>query len=91
MATLAARRGAIDLSHINEILEIADAILKRSRDHNFVQKVTILRGYLEMHHMFPDRDYRAVLSKTLADVAAAVHLHLNGELPRHTADFRACS
>lgn len=90
MATLACGPAALDLSHINEILEIADALLKRSREHSFVQKVTILSGYLEMHRMFPDRDYRAVLSKALAEVTAAVHLHLNSELPWRTADFGAC-
>jgi len=90
MATLACGPAALDLSHINEILEIADALLNRSREHGFVQKVTILRGYLEMHRMFPDRDYRAVLSKALAEVTAAVHLHLNSELPWRTADFGAC-
>lgn len=90
MAQFALCPAALDLSHIDEILEISDALLQRSRNHSFVQKVTVLRGYLEMHRMFPDRDYTNQLSKGLAEVTAAVHLHLNTEAPRSIADFGAC-
>ena len=90
MAQLALFPAALALSHIDEILEIADAIRQRSRNHNFVQKVTVLRGYLEMHRMFPDRDYSNQLSKGLAEVTAVVHVHLNTESPRSIADFGAC-
>jgi hypothetical protein len=92
MAQLALFPAALDLSHIDEILEISDALLQRSRsrNHSFVQKVTVLRGYLEMHRMFPDRDYSNQLSKGLAEVTAAVHLHLNTESPQSIADFGAC-
>jgi hypothetical protein len=78
----------IDLSHINEILEVADTILARLRDHGFVQKVTILRGYLEMYRMFPGTHYRDKLSQALAEVTAAAHLYLNGELHHVYERFR---
>jgi len=35
------------MSHVTEILEVAHSILRRTGNHDLVQKVMILEGYLE--------------------------------------------
>jgi hypothetical protein len=70
----------LDTSHVSEVLEVADSILRRHQDAELAQKMFVMRGYLEMSRMYPERDYNEALHKALADLTAVVHLHLNAEL-----------
>jgi hypothetical protein len=79
MAT-AATPTVIESSHASEVLEVASSILQRHRDEDLAKKTFVMRGYLEMSKMHPERDYREALNKALADLTGAVHLHLNAEL-----------
>jgi NTP pyrophosphatase (non-canonical NTP hydrolase) len=79
MAT-AATPAALRSSHVSEVIEVAAAILQRHRDEDLAKKVFVMRGCLEMSQMHPERDYQERLNKALADLTAAVHLHLNVEL-----------
>ena len=79
MAT-AATPTVIESSHASEVLEVASSILQRHRDEDLAKKTFVMRGYLEMSKMHPERDYCDALNKALADLTGAVHLHLNAEL-----------
>jgi hypothetical protein len=75
----AAKPTAFDISHVSEILEVANSILRRHQDGELMQKTFLLRGYLEMSRTYPERDHNELLHKALADLTAAVHRHLNSE------------
>jgi hypothetical protein len=85
MATTATH-AAPDLSHVSEVLEVAHSVLQR--DQVLTEKTLVLQEYLEISKMYPERDYREGFSKALADLTAAVHLHLNAELAAIGTLFR---
>src|SRR6266436_6345902 len=74
MMPLLAHR-AVD-THISEILEVAETVVKRNFDSDLIDKVTVLKGYWELSRMRPEQDYGLVLSKALADLTPVVHSHL---------------
>jgi len=67
------------MSHVTEILEVAHSILRRTGNHDLVQKIMILEGYLDLRQMNPDRTYDDIIQKALDDLTALVHLLLEGE------------
>jgi hypothetical protein len=87
VASTATKPAAFDISHVSEVLEVANTILRRHQNDELVQKTFLLQGYLEMSRTYPERDYNEVLHKALADLTAAVHLHLNSELHAITSLF----
>jgi hypothetical protein len=66
-------------AHITEILEVAESIVKRNADSDLIDKVTVLKGYLELSQMLPDHDYSSILCRALADLTPIVHSHLAGD------------
>jgi hypothetical protein len=79
-AVTAAKPTAFEISHGPEVLEVANAILRRHHDNELIQKMLLLQEYLEMSRTYPERDCQEAVHKALADLTAAVHLHLNSEL-----------
>ena len=78
--TTALSTPAPDLSHVSEVLEVAETILERHRDEHLSKKTLIMQGFLEMSERYPERDYRTSIGRALAELTGAVHLHLNAEL-----------
>ena len=76
----AATPATIDLSHVSEVLEVANTILQRHDDEHLATKILIMQGFLEMSQRYPERDYRASIDRALAELTGAVNLHLNAEL-----------
>ena len=79
MATTATP-AAIDLVQVAEVLEVALSILQRHHDDDLAEKTLVMQKYFEMSKTHPERDYRKVLGKALADLTDVVQLHLNAEL-----------
>jgi len=67
-------------SQVSEVLEVAKSILRRHQDTELAQKLFVMQEYLEISPMHPERDYSEALQNALADLTAAVQLHLNTEL-----------
>ena len=78
MATLA--RPTIDISQVTEILEVAHNMLRHNRDHDLIQKIMILQGYVELSRMNPERSYDHNIRKAFADLTMLVNNQLKGEL-----------
>ena len=72
----------VDMNHAAELLELAHKILCRTRDQDLIQKVSLLQDYLELSRTNPDRSYDDIVPKTLDELTALVHLHLNGEVDK---------
>jgi len=64
----------IDISHVTEILEVAHKMLRHNRDHDLIQKIMILEGYVELKGINPDRTYDNMIRKALDDLTALVQL-----------------
>ena len=71
-----------EVSDVAKLLEQAHKILPQSQDQDLVQKVTILKEYLEFRRMNPDRDYGPILRRAAAELSHSVQSHLR------TVDFR---
>jgi hypothetical protein len=73
-------RSPVDGSHLLEVLEVADSILRRHHDRELAEKTFVLQKYLEMNRKHREPDYEDMLRKTLEDLTATVCSHLNSEL-----------
>ena len=71
---------AFGAPHISKVLKVALGILERNCDEHLAKKTLMVQGYLEISQRYPERDYHVSLNKALADLTAAIHLHLNTEL-----------
>ena len=78
MSTLEGR--ASEVSHVTELLELAHRILPQTRDEDLIQKVTILREYLEFSQMNRDRDYGPILRRAAAELGHSVESHLKNRV-----------
>jgi hypothetical protein len=78
---------ALDTSHFVEVIEAAQRILQCHHDHELVQRVTVVKGWLTLSQMFPSRNYQDTLRKALDDLIAVVHFHLQREGSGQTSRF----
>ena len=62
------------------MLEVAHSILQRHRDDDLASKTFVLQEYMELSERHPERDYCELINRALANLTAAVQLHLNAEL-----------
>jgi hypothetical protein len=69
----------LDTPHLAEVLEAAQKILQCHHDHELVQRVTVVKGWLSLIQMFPSRNYQDTLRKALDDLIAVVHFQLQRE------------
>ena len=69
----------VDMSRVTEILEVARTILRHNRDHDLVQRVFVLQGYVQLSRMHPDRNYDDFIGRALDELTAQVHSYLHGE------------
>ena len=74
-------------SHVSEVLEVAQSILRRHQDDDLAEKAFVLQEFWELQKRNPELDTREALNNALADLTAAVHLHLNAELAAVTTAF----
>ena len=49
-------------------------MLRHNRDHDLIQKIMILEGYVELKGINPDRTYDNMIRKALDDLTALVQL-----------------
>ena len=63
MKVVTAPPAAIDLSHVTEVLDVAQSILQRHRDQSLADKAFTMQEYLEMSKMHPEWNYRELLNK----------------------------
>src|SRR5947209_1182242 len=68
---------SINTSHITEVLEFANSILRRHNDDELSSRKLRLESYLEMNPVHRGADYDEIVQTALSDLTAAVHLHLN--------------
>jgi hypothetical protein len=62
-------------SQIPEVLAAAQAILPQTRDENLAHRTAALSGYFALSRVYTDRNYDAILAKTLADLQEALRSH----------------
>ena len=86
MAT-AERLTTIDPSHISEVLEVANSILRRHSDDELSHQKLRLESYLEVNPVHRGADYDEIVQTALSDLTAAVHLHLNREVKAAASRF----
>jgi hypothetical protein len=86
MAT-AERLTSFNTSHISEVLEVANSILRRHRDDELNRQKLRLESYLELNPVHRGGDYDEIVQVALSDLTAAVHLHLNGEVQATGSPF----
>jgi len=63
-------------SHLTRLLETAHKILPQSCDNDLVQKVAILREYLDFSQMNPERNYGPILRRAAAELGHSLEFHL---------------
>jgi hypothetical protein len=78
---------SINTSHIAEVLEVANSILRRHSNDELSCRKLRLESYLEMNPVHRGADYREIVQTALSDLTAAVHLHLNREEQAATPVF----
>ncbi len=66
----------VRMSQVTELLEVAHTILPKASDHDLVQKVTILKEYLDFSQMNPEHDYGPILRRAAAELDHSVQFHL---------------
>jgi len=69
----------MDLSHATEILEVAQALVLRTRD-KLVQKMAVLKSYLGLSRVYRGGDYDNGFQNALSDLTDAVHSLLLAQL-----------
>jgi hypothetical protein len=67
-------------SHVSEVLEVAQSILRRHHDDDLSEKMSLMQECLALQKKRPELDCRDLLSGALADLTCAVHRHLNTEV-----------
>jgi len=67
----------VDKSDIAEVLEAAQVISLRTHDHKLIQKITILKGYLDLAKMMPSRDYESNIRRLVDELTVAIHAHIS--------------
>ncbi len=70
----------MDLSHATEILEVAHALILRTRDKGLVQKMAVLKSYLGLSRVYHGGDYDSGFQAALTDLTDAVHSQLLAQL-----------
>jgi hypothetical protein len=70
----------MDLSHATEILEVAQALVLRTRDKDLVQKMAVLKSYLGLSRVYHGGDYDNGFQNALSDLTDAVHSLLLAQL-----------
>jgi hypothetical protein len=71
---------SVDIPHISAMLDSAFDVVVRQHDQDLIEKITVLRGYLKLSQMSPERNYGPIVRRAARELDGALRRRRAGSL-----------